>query len=154
MCRNDDLINGEIVMSLPPFLRAEEQVIIYDGICKLCNAWVIFLLTHRIDPKIRFVAIQSEKGKMLLRYAGLPDENIRTIALINKNQHWLRSQAICRAMAFMPWPWKVLSAIRFLPSFISDFIYNRIALNRYRLFGHYDDVHEIEGDYPGRFLQE
>ncbi|KJV31707.1 DUF393 domain-containing protein [Pantoea sp. SM3] len=139
-------------MSMPPFLNAGDKVIIYDGVCKLCNAWVIFLLSHHIDRKIRFVAIQSEKGKTLLRYAGLPDENIRTIVLINQNQHWLRSQAICRAMAFMPWPWKVLSLIRFLPDFITDFIYNRIAQNRYRLFGHYDDVHEIKEDYPGRFL--
>lgn len=139
-------------MSLPPFLKTGDQVIIYDGLCKLCNAWVVFLLSHRIARKIRFVAIQSEKGKTLLRYTGLSDENIRTIVLINQNEHWLRSQAICRAMASMPWPWKALSVLRFLPNFITDFIYNLIAQNRYRLFGHYDVVHEIKEDYPGRFL--
>jgi len=139
-------------MTTPPFLRAGEQVILYDGVCKLCNAWVIFLMSRRIDRKIRFVAIQSEKGSALLRYVGLPDDNIRTIVLIKENEYWLRAQAICRAMTFMPWPWRALSAIRLLPNFITDFIYDRIALNRYRLFGLYDDVHEIAGDYPGRFL--
>lgn len=139
-------------MMAPPFLGADEQAILYDGVCKLCNMWVTFLLRHHIDQKIRFVAIQSEKGKALLRYAGLPEDNIRTIVLINANGHWLRAQAICRVMAYMPWPWKILSFIRVLPRFITDFIYKRIAHNRYRLFGQYDDVHKIKADHRDRFL--
>lgn len=139
-------------MKTPPFLKPGEQVILYDGVCKLCNAWVIFLLRHHVDRKIRFVAIQSEKGKALLRYVRLPEENIRTIVLIKQDVYWLRAQAILRVMAFLPWPWKALSFLRVLPDFFTNFLYNRIASNRYRLFGYYDEVLEIKGDYPERFL--
>jgi predicted DCC family thiol-disulfide oxidoreductase YuxK len=136
----------------PPFINSGEQVVLYDGVCKLCNAWVIFLLRHRLPRHVRFAAVQSEQGKTLLRFAGLSDENIRTIVFINGNDHWLRAQAIFRIMHFLPWPWRAMCVFRFMPDFISNYFYDRIALNRYRLFGRYDSHYVIKPDYKGRFL--
>ncbi|MCG7387093.1 MULTISPECIES: thiol-disulfide oxidoreductase DCC family protein [Pantoea] len=140
-------------MSLPPFLKPGEKVVLYDGICKLCNGWVKFLLRRKLSHRIRFAAVQSEEGKALLRFAGLPDENIRTIVLIDGDRHWIRAQAILRVMRLMPFPWGLISLLRFIiPDFISNYFYNRIAVNRYRLFGCYEAQLPVTADYPGRFL--
>lgn len=141
-------------MANAPYLKPGEQVVLYDGVCKLCNAWVVLLLRHRIPRQVRFAAVQSEQGKALLRFAGLPDDNIRTIVLIDGQNHWLRAQAIFRIMRYMPWPWRSLSILRFMPDVISNFCYDRIALNRYRLFGRYDNPYAITSDYNGRFLDQ
>lgn len=141
-------------MTNPAGINPGEQVVLYDGICKLCNAWVMFLLRHRIPRHVRFAAVQSEQGKALLRFVGLPDEDIRTIVLIDGQNHWLRAQAIFRIMQCMPWPWRVLSVVRFMPDVISNYCYDRIALNRYRLFGRYDNHYPIKSDYHGRFLDQ
>lgn len=141
-------------MANAPYLKPGEQVVLYDGVCKLCNAWVVFLLRHRLPRQVRFAAVQSEQGKALLRFAGLPDDNIRTIVLIDGQNHWLRAQAIFRIMRYMPWPWRGLSILRVMPDVISNYCYDRIALNRYRLFGRYDNPYAITSDYIGRFLDQ
>jgi len=141
-------------MPTPPFLKPGEKVVLYDGVCKLCNSWVNFLLRRKLARHVRFAAVQSEEGKALLRFAGLPDENIRTIVLIEGNRHWVRAQAILRVMRLLPFPWGLLSLLRFVPHFISNFFYNRIAVNRYRLFGRYDAQHPVSPDFPGRFLHQ
>ncbi|QZY92802.1 DCC1-like thiol-disulfide oxidoreductase family protein (plasmid) [Pantoea dispersa] len=134
--------------------ESAQPIILYDGQCKLCNAWVIFLLRHRLPRDYHFAAIQSERGKQLLQRAGLPHDNIRTIVLLRDGQHWLRAQAICRIMHSLPWPWRACGVLRYLPDGLTNLIYNLIARNRYRLFGRYDQVHAIEADYPGRFLTD
>ncbi len=139
-------------MSTLPYLDSGDQVILYDGVCRLCNAWVRFLLRHRVSPRIRFAAIQSDKGQALLHAVGLPGDTIRTLVLINADGHWLRAQAVCRAMAHMPWPWRALAILRRLPDRLTTHLYDLIARNRYRLFGQYDRVHPLEADYPDRFL--
>jgi len=63
-------------MPQPPYLQTGESVVLYDGVCKLCTGWVRFLLRHRLARQVRFASVQSEEGKALLRWAGLPDDNI------------------------------------------------------------------------------
>jgi len=81
-------------MSSPPYLQTGESAVLYDGVCKLCNGWVQFLLRHHLARQVRFASVQSEQGKALLRWAGLPEENISTLVYIDGNQHWLRAQAV------------------------------------------------------------
>jgi predicted DCC family thiol-disulfide oxidoreductase YuxK len=143
-----------MIMSPPPYLQPGESVVLYDGVCKLCNGWVNFLLRHRVARQVRFASVQSEEGKTLLKWAGLPQENVSTIVYIADQQHWLRAQAVFRVMQKMAGPWRFLSVLRHFPDSISNFAYDRIALNRYKLFGRYDSQHSLTPDYPGRFLHQ
>lgn len=136
----------------PPLIHGDEQVVLYDGTCKLCNGWVNFLLRYDKYRSVRLAAVQSEQGKALLRWAGLSTENISTIVLITRGQVWLRAEAIFRVMSGLPWPWRILALLRFLPASLSNRCYDAIARNRYRLFGRYDNVHPLIPDYPQRFL--
>ncbi|MCR1567698.1 thiol-disulfide oxidoreductase DCC family protein [Mixta sp.] len=138
----------------PPLIRPEEQVVLYDGTCKLCNGWVNFLLRYDRYRTVRLAAVQSEQGKTLLRWAGLPEDKISTIVLIAHGQVYLRADAIFRVMGGLPWPWRLLAALRFLPSALSNRCYDLIARNRYRLFGRYDGMRAIAADHPQRFLDQ
>lgn len=139
-------------MSEFTYIRSTKQVILYDGVCKLCNAWVVFLLRKGVSKDIRFSAIQNDISKAILKSVGLPEENIRTIVLVKQDMYWLRAGAIFRVMAHLPWPWKILSVMRFLPRFVTDSVYKIVAFNRYRLFGRFDDIQIIKADFPERFL--
>ena len=137
-----------------PILTPGDQVVIYDGVCKLCNAWVRFLLSHRLPPYVRFTPVQSEEGRALLEHLGLSADSIHTIVLSDGQHHWLRSEAIFRIMRFLPGPWRLLGLLHFLPLAVTDTLYNLIARNRYRIFGRYDSMLSPEPDCPGRFLNQ
>lgn len=129
-------------MSQPvPILTPGDQVVIYDGVCKLCNAWVRFLLSHRLPPFVRFAPVQSREGRVLLEHIGMSADSIHTIVLFNGQQYWIRSEAIFRIM-------------RFLPLAVTDSLYNSVARNRYRIFGRYDTLRSLESDHPDRFLNQ
>ncbi|URQ59195.1 thiol-disulfide oxidoreductase DCC family protein [Pantoea alhagi] len=136
----------------PPLISSDEQVVLYDGTCRLCNGWVNFLLRYDKYRTVRLAAVQSEQGKALLRWAGLSTENISTIVLIRQGNVYLRAEAIFRVMAGLPWPWRILALLRLLPATLSNRCYDLIASNRYRLFGRYDNVQSLIADHPQRFL--
>ncbi|ARJ43662.1 thiol-disulfide oxidoreductase [Pantoea alhagi] len=136
----------------PPLISPDEQVVLYDGTCRLCNGWVNFLLRYDKYHTVRLAAVQSEQGKALLRWAGLSTENISTIVLIRQGKVYLRAEAIFRVMAGLPWPWRILALLRLLPATLSNRCYDVIASNRYRLFGRYDNVQSLIADHPQRFL--
>ncbi|MDF2783580.1 MAG: thiol-disulfide oxidoreductase [Pantoea eucrina] len=140
-----------VIMTIP-YLRPGEQAVLYDGMCKLCNGWVAFLLRHQLDRRVRFATVQSEEGKTLLRHVRMPVDDIRTIVLIGESGHWLRAQAICRVMKSLHSRWRIFALLRYFPDPVSNAIYNLIARNRYRLFGRYDDVKHLSPDFPERFI--
>lgn len=130
------------------------RVVLYDGKCKLCNGWANFLIRHDRQRKVRLATVQSPAGQELLRWAGLPQDNVKTIVLIEGAQVYLRASAIFRVMGYLPWPWRALALLRWLPPSLSNYCYDRIALNRYRLFGRYDSCRQPQADHPQRFLEQ
>ncbi|WP_025471890.1 thiol-disulfide oxidoreductase DCC family protein, partial [Yersinia pestis] len=93
-----------------------------------------------------------KKGHALLEWAGLPTDKINTLVLIENQQVYLRSEAIFRVIANLPWPWRILGVLRIFPRPLRDRCYDGIALNRYRLFGRYDAVRKLKADHERRFL--
>ena len=114
-------------MPQPPYLQTGESVVLYDGVCKLCTGWVRFLLRHRLARQVRFASVQSEQGKGLLKWAGLPEDNINTIVYIRSEGHWLRAQAVLRVMQQLPLPWRALSVLRAFPDPISNFFSTTVS---------------------------
>jgi predicted DCC family thiol-disulfide oxidoreductase YuxK len=135
-----------------PYLGPGETVVLYDGVCKLCNAWVRFIIAHDRHRRIRLAPVQSEQGQALLAWAGLPLQHFNTIALICDNRVALRSQAFFEVMARLPWPWRGLGVLKVCPRPVRDWLYDRIALNRYRLFGRYPHCVLPTADHDRRFL--
>lgn len=135
-----------------PYLGPDECVVLYDGACKLCNGVVNFLIRHDPQQRLRLAPVQSPEGQALLKWAGLPQDEFHTIAVIVNQRVYVRSDAFLYIMRQLPAPWPLLSLLGIFPRFLRDWAYNRIALNRYRLFGRYDHCLLPSPEHAQRFL--
>jgi predicted DCC family thiol-disulfide oxidoreductase YuxK len=136
-----------------PILKPEETVALFDGTCKLCNGWARFIIHHDPAHRIQLCAVQSPEGQKLLSWAGLPQDKFNTIVLISNGQVFLRSAAMFEILHRLPAPWRWLMIARVVPGTFRDWLYDKIALNRYKLFGRYDTYRLPEPDHDRRFLK-
>lgn len=110
------------------------NIILFDGICNLCNSTVDFLIKYDKNDKLYFTAQQSLFGGKLMKELKIEHDN-RSVILIKDNQVYYKSDAILEIVKLMPgWPRIALFIIIF-PKFFRDGLYDLIANNRYRLFG-------------------
>ncbi|MEM6159361.1 thiol-disulfide oxidoreductase DCC family protein [Erwinia sp. P6884] len=140
--------------SVSPSSSGVERIVLYDGVCKLCNGWVRFLIRHDRDHTVRLAAVQTATGAELLKKVGMSPDNVNTIVLMEGDRTWFRAEAIFRVMDRLPWPWRLFSVLRWFPKAIGNRCYDLIASHRYRLFGRYDEQQQPEADHPGRFLEQ
>lgn len=136
-----------------PFLAPGETVVLFDGVCKLCNGWAKFLIRHDRHHRVRLATVQSPEGQALLAWADLPVDAFDTMAVIRDHQYWVRSDAFFEVVAKLPKPWPLLRVFRVIPRPLRDWLYDRIALNRYRLFGKHDVCLMPTPDHEQRFLK-
>ena len=137
---------------LPPHVGVTDKVILFDGVCKLCHGWSRFII--RFDQKrvFKLATIQSEQGQAILKHFDLPTSHFDTMLYIENNQVYEKSTAFLKVTKYLPWPFKLLQVFYIIPRPIRDWLYDRIALNRYRLFGKYDQCMLPTADHDSRFL--
>lgn len=138
----------------PPYIGPHEQVVLFDGVCKLCNGWAKFLIRHDHQRRFRLASVQSPQGQALLEWCGMPTDEYETLVLIRNGRPHKRSDAILRILGGLPMPWRLGVVGRIIPGPIRDWLYDRIARNRYRLFGKYDTCLVLTPDHRSRFLDE
>jgi predicted DCC family thiol-disulfide oxidoreductase YuxK len=139
--------------SPPPLIAPSDTVVLFDGTCKLCNGWARFVIAHDQAHRIKLATVQSSQGQTLLAWAGLPTSNFNTIVLISGDEFFVRSAAMFEITARLPAPWRWLRIARVVPQKIRDWMYDKIAVNRYKLFGQYDSIHLPVADHEHRFLK-
>ena len=115
-------------------MQIKQTVILFDGICNLCNGTVDFLMKKDRKKQFRFVALQSESGKMLVQKFKIPPVTESVIA-IKENKVYLDSDAAIEIARLLPFPWKLAILIKIIPKKLRDYIYRIIAKNRYKWFG-------------------
>jgi predicted DCC family thiol-disulfide oxidoreductase YuxK len=142
----------ETVKSQPGRLAAGRAVVLFDGTCKLCNGWATFIIQQDKERRLTLSAVQSSEGQALLKWAGLPQDAFNTIVLVEDDRFYVRSDAMFRIIAHLPARWHWLLLGRVFPKVIRDWLYDRIALNRYRIFGRYDACRLPPADHAERFL--
>jgi predicted DCC family thiol-disulfide oxidoreductase YuxK len=117
----------------------QQKIILFDGVCNLCNGSVIFILRREKIPVFQFASIQSEAGRELLEWCGLPRDYSQAIVLIDDGKIYLGSTAALKIGQTLKFPWSFLSHMGFIvPKLIRDWVYNQIAVNRYQWFGKRD----------------
>jgi predicted DCC family thiol-disulfide oxidoreductase YuxK len=134
----------------------EAPIIVFDGVCVLCNGWVRFLL-KRDRGRYRFASMQSHAGRALLAGHGLDPEDPASFLLVETQdggpgRAWTDSDAIRRVLTGLGGPWKIAALIALIPRFLRDPLYRMIARNRYRWFGTTSCTVPDE-DQRSRFLQ-
>jgi predicted DCC family thiol-disulfide oxidoreductase YuxK len=125
-------------------------VILFDGICRLCEGWVRFTLTRDRKAVFRFAPLQGELGRRATAGAGLP--GLDSIVLIDEEGVHSKSSAALRIMKRLGAPWVLASAFLVVPRPIRDAVYDLVARNRYRWFGRRDSCLLPEADMRTRFI--
>jgi predicted DCC family thiol-disulfide oxidoreductase YuxK len=110
-------------------------VILFDGVCNLCNGAVQYIIKHDAAALFKFASLQSETGQQLLKTHGLQQTDFNSFVLIQNNKAFTKSAAALMVSKKLNGPVKLLGGFIFVPSFIRDGIYNFIARNRYKWFG-------------------
>ena len=117
------------------------SLLIYDGLCSLCNWGVKFVLQHEASPDILFVSLQSEAGVYLCQNYKIPS-NINSVVFLKTDadhtMYHSQSDVLIFIAPYLKKPWSLLSHVRFVPRFIRDALYNFIAHIRYRIWGKLD----------------
>lgn len=139
-------------MTTAPGVSQRDKVVLFDGVCRLCNAWSRFLIRFDRQRRFKLAAVQSPEGQAILRWYGLPTDYYETMLLVEGPHVFTKSAAFIRVMARLPFPWPVVTIAWLVPSSIRNWLYDRIALNRYRLFGRFDVCVLPDPDHESRFL--
>ncbi|SDN40721.1 thiol-disulfide oxidoreductase DCC family protein [Bacillus sp. OK048] len=129
-----------------------ERIILFDGVCNLCNSSVQFIIKR--DPKghYKFASLQSMKGQSLLKQYGY-DKEFDSFILIENQRIYSKSSAalmICRNLTGL---WKLLNILRILPAPFRDFFYDVVAKNRYKWFGKKESCMLPTKEMKKRFLE-
>ncbi len=110
-------------------------VILFDGICNLCNASVQYVIKHDKKKLFRFASLQSSFGESVLKQYNLPVNTFNSFILLIDNKIYTRSTAALLVAKKLSGLIKLLYGFIIIPRFIRDFVYDIIAKNRYKWFG-------------------
>ncbi|MBN1464129.1 DUF393 domain-containing protein [candidate division KSB1 bacterium] len=133
-------------------LYAQDKIILFDGVCNLCSAFLDFVYKYDAKAVFKFAWIQSRRGKSLLQQLGMPIDEYKTIVYIQDGRPFIKSTAFLRIVRHLRMPWPLLQAGYILPKFIRDWLYDIVARYRYRIFGKKDACMLPTGDLKSRFL--
>ena len=118
-------------------MRIEKPVILFDGICNLCNGSVDFVLKHDRKKQFMFIPLQSEKAKCIIHHYKISNDT-DSVILISMDRIYAESDAILEITGMLGYPWKLGKVATLMPRKLRNMIYRLIAKSRYRLFGKRD----------------
>ena len=114
----------------------DHPVLLFDGVCNMCNASVLWIVDRDPPGRVHFASLQSPAGSALARQHGIDPEALEGVVLIKDGRAYEGSSAAVRVGRLLTFPWSVLAFLGWLvPWFLREPIYRWIARNRYRWFG-------------------
>ena len=113
-----------------------KKIILFDGLCNLCDSAVQFIIKHDKKDVFRFVSLQSDIGKEISNYLGMNSEQLNSIIVYQPGYaYYYKSEAVFEITKDLGLIFSLISIFSFLPTSITDSIYDYIAENRYKWYG-------------------
>ena len=140
--------NAELLPELP-----DQPLIVFDGVCVLCSRFARFVVERDAERVFRFTTAQGALGQALFRHYGLNTIDFETNIVIVGGQAFGELDAVAAVMAQLPRPWRWLTLMKLIPEPLSGWLYRRVALNRYRLFGKTEQCMVPPVDWRDRFIE-
>lgn len=144
--------NKIIASELAPHVQAGDKVVLFDGVCVLCSAWVDFLLKYDSKAQFKLASVQSPEGQAILKHYDQPLTYFTTMYVLEGDALYLHSTAFIRVVARLGMPWSLAALSWAIPRPIRDVLYRLIARNRYRLFGKREVCRVPDKKHKLRFL--
>jgi predicted DCC family thiol-disulfide oxidoreductase YuxK len=130
----------------------EKSVILFDGVCGLCNKSVNYIIDHDYKNSFMFASLQSEAAKKLLEPHNISNEALNSIILVHKNRVYQKSDAVLIIAKHLKGISRFLLVGYVLPRFLRNFFYDFIAKRRYKWFGKYDACRMPTPEMKAKFL--
>ncbi len=137
-------------------MRVQDKydLVLFDGVCNLCNNSVNFIIKQDYKDKFRFGALQDQSSQILLKnYLG-KEHYLDSLILIRGNKVFLKSRAALEIVKNLRPPWSLVYFLRIVPSIVRDPIYDWIAKNRYNWFGRQDTCRIPSAAESRKFLSK
>jgi predicted DCC family thiol-disulfide oxidoreductase YuxK len=117
-------------------LDNNKKLILFDGVCNLCNQSVQYVIKHDKKDMFRFAALQSEIGQSIIKNENIDTSIIDSILLYtNNNGIKIKSTAALLIAKDLGFPNNLMSVFLIIPTFMRNWVYNYIAKNRYTWYG-------------------
>jgi predicted DCC family thiol-disulfide oxidoreductase YuxK len=113
----------------------ERPIWLFDAVCVLCSGAVLYTLRHERAPVIRFVAIQSDEGRALAFRHGIDPDHPDSFLFIDNGEAMAKSEGVLALACHLNGTARFARLGRLIPRKMRDWLYDRIARNRYSLFG-------------------
>jgi predicted DCC family thiol-disulfide oxidoreductase YuxK len=130
----------------------QHPILLFDGVCNLCNGFVQFLIKRDPQAVFRFASLQSEVGQQLLADRGMDPAALSTVVLIEGDRTYTHSDVALKVAGRMGGAWPLLQVFGLVPRSLRNRIYDWVARNRYRWFGQKDQCMVPTPDLRARFL--
>lgn len=128
------------------------RILLFDGVCNLCNRAVQFVIRHDRKQKFQFASLQGATGQRLLKEYNLPHTHLFSFILIDNDKAYTKSSAALRVCRHLNTPVNWLYGLIVIPAFIRDAVYNLVAKKRYKWFGKTDECRTPTPLLQKRFL--
>jgi predicted DCC family thiol-disulfide oxidoreductase YuxK len=133
-------------------------IVLYDGVCGLCNRLNKFLLKRDTHDRFRFASLQSDLARTLLERHGVDSHDLDTVYVVLDHDRpgervLSESDAIIHALTQLDGVWKLTGVGRVLPKFLRDGMYRMVARNRYRIFGKHESCMLPDPRHRHKFLE-
>ena len=143
------------------FEQDSRPIILFDGVCNLCNGAVNLALDWDPSGKLRFAALQSKVGQNLLQAHGRDANDISSIVFVTPKGAYTKSDAILgitqelNPLPFVPLKPLALAGQYMVPQILRDAVYDGVANNRYSIMGKRDECRfDADGEFDDRFVDE
>jgi predicted DCC family thiol-disulfide oxidoreductase YuxK len=133
-------------------MQPHPPLVLFDGVCNLCNASVTWILRRDGRARFQFASLQSNVARERLAAAHAPAELPDSIVLIDEDGVHTRSTAALRVARGLGFPWSMAAVFFVLPRFVRDALYDVVARNRYRWFGKRETCALPRPEWASRFL--
>jgi predicted DCC family thiol-disulfide oxidoreductase YuxK len=136
-----------------PTFPDDKALIVFDGVCVLCSAFARFLLKRDRHFRFRFATAQSPLGQALFRHYGLDADTFETNLLVADGRAWGKLDTVAVAGKRLGGVWRACGVLRLIPRAIADWLYDRVAWNRYALFGRTEHCMMPPPQWRERFIE-
>jgi predicted DCC family thiol-disulfide oxidoreductase YuxK len=134
-------------------VEKEKKIILFDGVCNLCNGAIQFVIKRDKKDTFRYAALQSEIGEQLVTERAIDTAKVDSIILIEPGvAYFTKSDAALQISKSFGGGWKLLSIFTWIPKSFRDVVYDLIARNRYKLFGRKDACMIPTPELQAKFL--
>lgn len=118
--------------------NGRHPLILFDGVCNLCNGAVKFIIPRDPQGLFHFASLQSDFGQALLSKHNIEGQPLDSLILLDHHHMYLKSDAVLRIARELSKPWPLFSGFRLIPRPLRDGLYDLVARHRYRVFGKKD----------------